>query len=116
MKIDEIRELLDAEILTNCKECSDNIECVFASDLVSDVLAFSKPKCLLVTALISPQIITTASVIEIPCIVIVNGKKPTKSIIEMANDFNIVIMATSKTTYKVCKILSNNGLKDVSEV
>jgi len=111
MKLKIIKELLQC---TPFYESNDLLEEEFddvcGSDLMSDVLAFVKGKCLLMTGLINGQVIRTAEMMDIKAVVIVRGKRPTSEMIQLARDKNIAIYNTHLTMYQACGILYSNGL------
>ncbi|MFB0566326.1 MAG: DRTGG domain-containing protein [Candidatus Aminicenantaceae bacterium] len=114
MTLKEIKDLLEAEII-----CGDNCleeEITFAggSDLMSDVLAFSKPGILLLTGLSNVQSVKTANIIEAKAIVYVRGKKPDKEGIKIAKKKGIPILSTKYMMYKACGLLYSHGLPGVS--
>ena len=89
----EVRDLLDAEVL-NGDDLSIKIVDVGAADLLSDVLALSKPGTLLLTGLISTQVIRTAIVADLCGVVFVRGKKPGDEILSLAKEAKIPVLAT----------------------
>ena len=89
----EVRALLGAEVL-NGDDLSIRIEAVGAADLLSDVLALSKTGTLLLTGLISPQVIRTAVVADLCGVVFVRGKKPGAEILSLARELKIPVLAT----------------------
>ncbi|MBM7558935.1 hypothetical protein [Marinitoga litoralis] len=116
MKLSRIIKELNATIINN-PENIENIEIEYAgaSDLMSDFLAFSTPKMLLITGLTTPQTLTTASVIEAGAIVFVRGKTIPKKFLENINDCEIPILSTEYSMYYTCAKLYNLGLKDAME-
>ncbi len=109
MKIPEIARLVDANIYCKGNEDTD-IRCAFACDMMSDVLAYVKNQAVLVTGLVNPQVIRTAEMMDIPCVIIVRGKEPTPLMLEIAADRGITVMNTKLRMYSVCGILYNHGL------
>ena len=110
MKISEISELLDAEILC-CEDLKDKeVHSACGSDMMSDVLAFVKNQAVLITGLVNPQVIRTAEMMDMLCIVFVRGKKPTPEMLELASDSNIVIMYSNIRMFEACGKLYVNGL------
>ena len=109
MKISEIARLVDAKVFCDSGEDTE-IRCAFACDMMSDVLAYVKNQAVLVTGLVNPQVIRTAEMMDIPCVVIVRGKEPTPLMIEIAADRGITVMNTNHRMYTVCGILYNHGL------
>ena len=110
MKISEMKELLDAEVLC-CKENIDReVFSACGCDLMSDVLAYVKDQAVLLTGLVNPQVIRTAEMMDMVCIVFVRSKMPTDAMLELARDNGIVIMRCDKRLYEACGLLYSNGL------
>ena len=111
MKLSEIKNILDARILT-APENWENIEVksAFGCDLMSDVLAFVTNQSMLLTGLVNPQVIRTAEMMDIKVITFVRGKTPAEEIIELAKELGISILSTEKTLYVACGKLYMNGL------
>ena len=110
MKISEIRDLLDAKVLC----CEDRIDREVYSacgcDLMSDVLAFVKDQAVLMTGLVNPQVIRTAVMMDMVCIVFVRSKTPSEEMLSLARDNGIVIMQSDRRLYEACGIMYSNGL------
>ena len=118
MKISTIKELLDAEILC-CEEALEHhVYSACGSDMMSDVLAYVKDQAVLLTGLVNPQVIRTAEMMDMLCIVFVRSKKPSEEMLELAKESGIAIMTTEHRMYDACGILYTNGLigKRVSHV
>ena len=110
MKISKIRDLLEAEVLC-CEEYLDHdVFSACGSDMMSDVLAYVKDQAVLLTGLVNPQVIRTAQMMDMKCIVFVRSKRPSEAMIEMAADDGIVMMASSMRMYDACGTLYVNGL------
>ena len=108
--------MLDAKKL-NCS-CDDEIEVCAAcgSDLMSDVLAFVKDQAMLLTGLVNPQVIRTAEMMDMKCIVFVRGKRPDEDMIDLAIERDIVLMCTKLEMFTACGLLYKNGLKGGSGI
>ena len=111
MKLREIKELLDAEVLV-CEEAVDSIEVekAYASDLMSDVLAFSAPAALLITGLTNIHIFRTAQMLDIPAVIFVRGKKPDDNLLNLAKEANMPILVTQMSMFESSGRLYGNGL------
>lgn len=110
MKIKEIIEVLNAEILVgdDKKELNANSAC--ASDMMSDVLAFVKDQSIMITGLVNPQVVRTAEMMDMNCIIFVRGKVPDDNTVELAKKKDIVILTTKLRMYETCGILYSKGL------
>ena len=110
MKISTMQELLDAKLVC----CEENLEkhvySACGCDLMSDVLAYVKDQAVLLTGLVNSQVIRTAVMMDMLCIVFVRSKEPTKEMIELAKESGIVILTTDKRLYEACGLLYSNGL------
>ena len=110
MKISAIKDLLEAEVVCNEEGLGRHVYSACGSDMMSDVLAFVKDQAVLLTGLVNSQVIRTAEMMDMNCVVFVRSKMPTAEMIELAKDSGIVIMTTSKRMYEACGILYSNGL------
>lgn len=110
MTINNIKAILDARALC----CEDSLDKeVFSAcgcDLMSDVLAFVKDQAVLLTGLVNPQVIRTAVMMDMVCIVFVRSKMPSAEMLELAKESGIVVLSTDKTLYNSCGLLYANGL------
>lgn len=111
MKVSEIVKLLDAEFL--CGEDKKDVEilCACGADMMSDVLAYTKHDAILMTGLVNNHVIRTAEMMDIPCILFVRGKRPANDVIEMAEERDMVLIATDKPMFTTCGILYQTGIK-----
>ena len=110
MKIAEIKELLGAELLCG-EDCLDHdVESACCSDMMSDVLAYVKDQGMLITGLVNPQVIRTASMMDMTGVVFVRSKAPSEEMIELAEECGITVMKTSLRAYVACGLLYSAGL------
>jgi len=116
MKISEMQKLLDARVLC-CEENMDKeVYSAFGCDLMSDVLAYVTDQTVMLTGLVNPQVIRTALMLDMVCIVFVRSKEPSAEMIELARENGIVMMSTTKTLYNTCGLLYTGGLVGSDEV
>ena len=81
------------------------------ADLMSDVMAFVKDRVVLLTGLVNPQVIRTAELLDIHCIIFVRGKAPSRDMIEMAEQAEIILAGTKLTMFIACGKLYESGLR-----
>ncbi len=116
MKISEMQDLLGAKVLCGEEHLSKNVDSAFGCDLMSDVLAYVTDQAVLLTGLVNPQVIRTALMMDMVCIVFVRTKVPNEEMIALAKENGIVMMSTDKTLYTACGLLYQNGLVGTAEV
>ncbi len=115
MTLEEIKDILDAEILSEKGNPALEIKMACGADLLSDVLAFAKPGLLLLTGLTHSQVIRTAEIVEIGAVCFVRGKRPLAETVELARENDLPLLCTSLPMYESCGRLHNRGLAGCSE-
>ena len=116
MTILEIASLLNAEFYCGKEMAGREIRTGCAYDMMSDVLAYGKEHAFLITSLLNPQVIRTAEMMDIFCIVFVMGKQPTDEMIVLAKERSLVIMTTKHPMFSACGILYKAGVPDGSDL
>ena len=111
MQIKEIVDIVKADVLTNYHDGNTEFKFGFASDLMSDVLAYGRSDSLLITGLNNPQVIRTVEMLDINAVLFVRGKRPCEEVIELAKENGITILATDYTMFKTCGLLVMNGME-----
>lgn len=111
MTVKDVRDTLKARVLTGEELLDKEVRSACGSDMMSDVLAFSKDHSVLLTGLCNPQVIRTAEMLDIVCIIFIRGKKPDENLIEMAKERNLVIMETGHRMFSACGMLYEAGLR-----
>ena len=110
MKLSEIAEILEAEVLYGEQLDRIEIERACASDLMSDVLCQSMQGSLLLTGLTNPQVVRTAEMSENSSICFVRGKKPPAETIDLARKNRIPLLLSRFSMYLACGKLYTAGL------
>ena len=110
MTIDDVRAIVDGELISEGEDLSQDITMACGADLMSDVLAFTHSGTLLLTGLTNPQVVRTAEMAGIAAIVFVRGKLPPAQTIALAQEKHIPLLATQFTLYESCGRLYQAGL------
>ena len=100
MTIKQVMETLDAELLTPEADLTREVHAACGSDMMSDVLAY-----------VNPQVVRTADMMDMICIVFVRGKKPDGAILQLAVDRGIAVLATKLPMFAACGLLYEKGLR-----
>ena len=112
MKLKEVRDILNAEVLCGEELLDTEVRSACGSDLMSDVLAYVKNHAMLLTGLVSPQVVRTAEMMDMNCVIFVRGKQPDENILNLARDRDMVVLATKERMYNACGLLYSSGLRD----
>ncbi len=109
MTIADVKTILRAEVV-----CGENLDTevhnACGSDMMSDVLAFVKEQSVLLSGLVNTQVVRTAEMMDMVCIVFVRGKTPNAEMIALAEERGIVLMTTPLRMFTACGLLYTNGL------
>ena len=111
MTIRTLKEYLDADVLCGEEELDREVHSAFGCDMMSDVLAYAKDQAVLLTGLINPQVVRTAEMMDMACIVFVRSNRPNEAILTLAEGAGIVVLATNLRMYESCGRLFMNGLQ-----
>jgi predicted transcriptional regulator len=111
MNLQEISEILNAEVMSGANPAEVDIPSAYACDLMSDVLAFCPPGALLLTGLTNVQIVRTAQMLDLPAVVFVRGKKPLEETLTLAKENGIPVLLTKRSLYETCGLLYAKGLQ-----
>ena len=115
MNLRQISEILKADVLLGQESLDIEINMVCGADLLSDVLAFTKPDSLLLTGLTHPQVVRTAEIAEVSAVCFVRGKRPPEETIELARQRDLPLLCTSLLMYESCGLLYERKLAGCSQ-
>lgn len=102
MTLAEIARILDAAIECCPEKESMEITGVYASDLMSDVLALTTPGGILLTGLANAQSIVTAVVAEVAAVLYLRGKRPEDGVLEFVKKKGIPVLTCGLSMYEAC--------------
>ncbi len=111
MKVREIQDVLSARIICGEEFSDREVFSACGSDMMSDVLAYVKEQAVLLSGLVNPQVVRTAEMMDMQCIVFVRGKQPDDSIVSLARERDIVLMTTDLPMFASCGMLYEKGLR-----
>jgi hypothetical protein len=111
MTVAEAIKILDGQFFCSVEKGSLEVLSACGADLMSDVMAFVKERVLLLTGLVNPQVIRTAELLDIHVIIFVRGKTPSRDMIEMAENSDIILGGTKLPMFIACGKLYEGGLK-----
>lgn len=114
MTLNDIKTMLDCEIIYG-GDLDREVHSACGSDMMSDVLAYVKDQAILLTGLVNTQVVRTADMMDMLCVVFVRGKTPDEDMIALAKERNIALMSTTHRMFTACGLLWANGLRGGSD-
>ena len=106
----DIQTILDCKVFAGKELLNREVHTACGSDMMSDVLAYVKDQSILLTGLVNAQVIRTADMMDMLCVIFVRGKEPSADMIELANERGISLMSTEHRMFTACGLLWENGL------
>lgn len=97
-----IQEILEAKLWVGNISDGEYISGIYASDLMSDVLAYGKSGSVLFTGLNSVQAIISAYMAEFKGIIFLRNKVPEKEIFDFAKSKGMFVLSTFYDMYEAC--------------
>jgi predicted transcriptional regulator len=110
LRLQQVVDLLDCEILCGQDRLDREIDCAFAADLMSDVLAYAQHGALLITGLSSSQSVHTAEIADLGAVLLVSNKRPADDALAIARRRGLPLLQTAYGMFEVCGLLSQHGL------
>ena len=109
MRLQKIAEKLGLEELTPLFD--QDIDGVYISDMISDVIANAKPGNLLVTVQVHANVVAAANLVDVCAIILAQGKRPSDDVLRMAEKAKITVLSTSLNRWQVASKLYEVGLR-----
>jgi serine/threonine-protein kinase RsbT len=97
-----IKDALEATVIEGDNSLDTTVDQIYASDLMSDVLAFGKPNSILLTGLATQQAVISAHMAEFKGVVFIRGKRPKDGAEKFAKDNQLVLLSTELDMYDAC--------------
>lgn len=115
MKVSELMGLIGATNLNPEANLDTEITCGYSCDLLSWVLAHGKAGMAWCTVQTHVNVIAVSVLMEMACVILVEGVEPEPASLKKAIDEEMPILATSKTAYEVCVLMGQAGVLPPAE-
>ena len=110
MTISEAAAILNSQLVCGEQNMDKPLYSACGADLMSDVLAFAKDGCILLTGMVNTHVVRTAEMLDVHCIVFVRGKKPADDVVDLAKQTGVTLLTCDCTLYEACGRLYARGL------
>lgn len=102
MKVKDICEKMDMQIIAGEKGINKEVKGVYSCDLLSWVMAHGKSNDAWVTIQTHSNTIAVASLLEMSCIIIPENAEIEEETIKKAEEEEITILSSSLSSYEIC--------------
>jgi predicted transcriptional regulator len=111
MRLKEVKDILNADMISGDHDLEKEIKCAIAAELLSDVLALAQEGALLITGFTHPQVVYAADAANLCAILFIRGKWPNEATLQLAAQKKIPLLTTSFMMFETCGLLYEYGLK-----
>lgn len=111
MTLGIVEHVLQATVLTQDFDPYLPVESAFCSDMMSNVLAYGANKSILITGMYNAQVLRTAEMLGMSCVIMVGRRDPDPDTVELANELEICLMRTDFSMFTTCGLLYSEGLR-----
>jgi len=108
MTLAELSQKLGLKSLTELYDAE--VQGVFVSDMVSDVMAGAAPGSLWITTQTHTNVVAAANLVDIAAVVVTSGRAVAPEVVEMANRAGLTILTTDLDTYGLVGKLHEAGV------
>ncbi|MBF7097834.1 DRTGG domain-containing protein [Alkalibacter mobilis] len=113
MKLSQIKEIIEAEVLCGEDKLDREVSKACGCDLMSEVLRLVEEDMILMTGLTNIHVLKTAEMANIQYLIFVWDKIPDERFIEEADELDMVVMKTPLSLYECCGRLYKEGLGEI---
>lgn len=110
MTLQEMKELLDAEVFVGHDTLDLDITKAGCADSMVDVRTIGQAGMVLLTGLTTPDVIQTAYNMGIAAIIIVRGKRPQSETVKLAKELQLPLLSTRYILFETAGRLYSKGV------
>lgn len=107
MKVSELAQRAGLKAINEFRD--REVESVYISDMVSDILTAAKPGSVLITLQTHKSLIAAANLVNVAMVVIAKNRKPADDVVELATRAGIGLFNSDLDTWALAKKLAALG-------
>jgi predicted transcriptional regulator len=113
MKVNEIVDKFDLKVLTAADRLDVEVSGGYTSDLLSDVMANSRPGNIWITLQTHQNIVAVAKLKSLAAVVLVNNRMPDQETLKSAEDEKVPLLSSGDPAFKIsAKLYNRLEIKD----
>lgn len=106
----DLLQLDTLSLVNNDGNLENEISGIFACDLLSHVMAHGKESGILITVLNNINVLGVTSLLDLSCVIFTHNTKVSDDIIQKANELEVPLFVTEKSTAEIVVLLHNLGV------
>jgi hypothetical protein len=112
VKLNDLLEPLNLTLHTHAERVDTEVTGGYTGDLLSDVIANSRPGNLWATVQVHPNIVAVAVLKDLSAVVLVNGREPQAETVARADEAGVVLATTPLTGFELAgKVYERGALR-----
>ena len=111
MKLAYLVDALGLQVRSRHGQLQNEVTGGYASDLLSDVIANSRPGDLWLTLQRHVNVVAVASMKDLAAVILVNGREPEEDTIQKAEAENVPVLVSSLPTFELAGRLYQLGIR-----
>lgn len=111
MKVKDVLQSNNINLINDKCNLDNSIEGIFACDLLSHVMGYASESNILITVLNNINVLGVASLLDLSCVIFSQGTEVNDEIIKKADELEIPLLSTPLTTAEITIELHNIGVK-----
>ena len=111
MTVKDILQLNQLKLINSECNLNNEISGIFACDLLSHVMGHAHESNLLITVLNNINVLGVASLLDLSCVIFTHDTDVNNDIIKKANELEIPLLVTTKTTAEITIDLFQLGVQ-----
>jgi predicted transcriptional regulator len=113
--LQEIKEILDAEVIVGRDRLGTEVREGGCSDLVTEIPIYGKAGIVLLTGLTTPHMIRATHELGVAAVIMVRGKRPPSETIQLSEELQMPLLTTDYILYEAVGRLYVRGLLSCME-
>ena len=110
MKVKDILLSDNLKLINTNGNLNNELNEIFACDLLSHVMGFASEKDILITVLNNINVLGVASLLDMSCVIFAHGTIVNEAIINKADELEIPLLSTKLTTAQITTALNKLGV------
>lgn len=110
MKVKNLLETKHFQLISDSSGIENEVNGIFACDLLSHVMGFASEKNILITVLNNINVLGVASLLDLSCVIFSHNIQVNEAIITKTNELNIPLIRTKLSTSETVITLQKIGV------
>ena len=113
MRIDKLLPVIEGEQITSLPTGELEVSGGYCGDLMSDIIAHAESGDVWITMQVHENMVAIAGMKELSAVLLCAGRRPDNSVIDKANEQQVVLVSSPLTSFEIAGRLYSVGVRGV---